>query len=247
MTPGDIEDPDNQPPLKAPGHQADFMAGITGNAATMCAIMGRKLTGRGEHVDVSEQEPVVRTGSSDIVSQTHRGQTPSRIGRASSRPLRAKDGLYTVQPDTYDHTWPSFLKAMGNPEWAKSEMFKDRESRQENRNALGSFIEEWSRNYTKDELYQLLQVQSHIMYLPVNTIEDAVNHPQYIERGFFVEMDHPEIGKFKAPGSPYSFSATPWHIERPAPMLGQHNREVICDRLGYSKEDLVKMRQLGVI
>ena len=247
MTPGDIQDPDNQPPLKAPGHQADFMAGITGIAGTMCAVIGRKLTGRGEHVDVSEQEPVVRTGSGDIVAQTHRGQTPSRIGRVSARPLKAKDGLYTVVPDTYDHTWTAFVKTMGSPAWAESDMFNDRQSRQDNRNALGSHIEEWSKNYTKDELYQMLQVESHVMYLPINTIEDVVTNRHLAERGFFVEMDHPQIGKFKAPGSPYTFSDTPWRIASPAPTRGQHNRDIICDRLGYSKEDLVRMRQFGAI
>ncbi|MBF8267976.1 MAG: hypothetical protein HW388_1484, partial [Dehalococcoidia bacterium] len=251
-TPGDIDDPENQPPLRAPGHEADAMAGITGASATMCALMARDFTGRGEHVDVSEQEPMARVMSSDISSHINRGQTPTRIaslGRAVAgrKPLMAKDGYYTIQPDRSDRTWEAMVKAMGNPEWAEMEMFKDREARRDNMDVVIPLIEEWSKSYTRDELYQLLQVGGHIPYLAVNSIEDALAHPHYVERGTFVEMDHPQIGNFKAPGPPYRFPVSPWRIERPAPMLGQHNREVICDRLGYSREDLVKMRQLGVI
>ncbi|MDD5038437.1 MAG: CoA transferase, partial [Dehalococcoidales bacterium] len=66
-------------------------------------------------------------------------------------------------------------------------------------------------------------------------------------RGFFVDVDHPEAGRIKLPGLPYIMSQTPWQVNRPAPLLGQHNEEVFCQRLGYSKQDLVRMRQSGVI
>ena len=76
---------------------------------------------------------------------------------------------------------------------------------------------------------------------------DLFVHPHYVERGTFVDMEHPEVGRFKSPGPSYRFSGTPWNASTPAPYLGQHNSEVFCDRLGYSKEDLARMRQSGVI
>ncbi len=78
-------------------------------------------------------------------------------------------------------------------------------------------------------------------------MKDLVNDEQLAERDLFVEIDHPEAGKFKYPGAPYKLSANPWAVRRPAPLLGEHNEQVYCQMLGYTRQDLVKMRQAGVI
>jgi crotonobetainyl-CoA:carnitine CoA-transferase CaiB-like acyl-CoA transferase len=131
-TPGDVDDPDIFPPLKAPGHQTHIMSGITGAAATMAAIFAREFTGRGQHVDVSEQETLLREIGGAVVSHVNRGETPIRIagmGRpiASRKPLLAKDGYFTCQL-LMDHFWESLKKVLGYPEWANSEIFSERQS-----------------------------------------------------------------------------------------------------------------------
>ncbi|MFO8010360.1 MAG: CoA transferase, partial [Dehalococcoidia bacterium] len=67
------------------------------------------------------------------------------------------------------------------------------------------------------------------------------------ERGFFVDVDHPVAGKVTQAGAPFIMSETQWSVERPAPTLGQHNEQVFCDRLGYSKEQLIDLRKAGII
>ena len=62
-----------------------------------------------------------------------------------------------------------------------------------------------------------------------------------------MDVDHPEAGKVRYPGPPFRFSKTPWEIERRAPMLGEHNSEIYCGRLGYLKNDLVQFRRAGII
>jgi crotonobetainyl-CoA:carnitine CoA-transferase CaiB-like acyl-CoA transferase len=81
----------------------------------------------------------------------------------------------------------------------------------------------------------------------VNSPQDLANSPQLRFRGFFVEIDHPETGKIKYPAVPYHFSKTPWAVERPAPLLGQHNEDIYCQLLGYPKREMVSMRENGVI
>jgi len=250
-TPGDVEDPDSNPPLKAPGHQADFMGGITGAAGTMSAVLAREVTGRGQQVDVSILEALLRAMGNATVSYFSRGETPSRIagvGRpiASRKPLLAKDGYYTVQMFA-DHFWESMKKILGYPDWAESEIFNERQARMENQDAILPFFEEWSKDYTRDELYQILQVENHMPSLPVNSVSELFTTPHFVERGTFIEMEHPQIGKFKAAAPPHNLSATPWQMTSPAPSLGQHNEEIICGKLGYSKEDLLRMSQLRVI
>jgi len=77
-------------------------------------------------------------------------------------------------------------------------------------------------------------------------MEDVFNDPHLAARGFFVEVDHPYTGPLKYPGANFKMSETEWKAGR-APLLGEHNREVYCDRLGYSAEELVRMREQGVI
>ena len=80
----------------------------------------------------------------------------------------------------------------------------------------------------------------------MNNVGEVLEDPQVKFRDFFVEIDHPATGKVKYPGRPFVMEETPWTLRRPAPLLGQHNTEVYLD-LGYSKEDLVSLRQSHVI
>jgi crotonobetainyl-CoA:carnitine CoA-transferase CaiB-like acyl-CoA transferase len=81
----------------------------------------------------------------------------------------------------------------------------------------------------------------------VTTVEDLAASEQLQARDFFVELEHPQMGKIKCPTTPYHFSRTPSRYDRPAPTLGQHNREILGQRLGYSREELARMRGGGVI
>jgi crotonobetainyl-CoA:carnitine CoA-transferase CaiB-like acyl-CoA transferase len=67
------------------------------------------------------------------------------------------------------------------------------------------------------------------------------------ERGFFVDIEQPEIGKLKYPGVPYKFSDLQQEAPQAAPLLGQHNEAIFCGRLGYTKRDLSKLKEARVI
>ena len=174
---------------------------------------------------------------------SNRLPTPQRPGGFGLQ--RCKDGYVTLATGE-DHHWRGLVELMGNPEWAEDERFKDRASRMQNAQVLLPLIEEWTKQRTKDEIIAPSQAKG-VPSLPVNTIADAMNSPQLADRGFFVDIDHPEVGKARYPGPPHRFSSIPWRVERPAPLLGQHNEEVYCGHLGYSKEELVKLRETGVI
>jgi crotonobetainyl-CoA:carnitine CoA-transferase CaiB-like acyl-CoA transferase len=111
---------------------------------------------------------------------------------------------------------------------------------------INPHLREFVKQYKKEELFHRLQDKA-IAAAPVNTAEDLVKSPQTEARGFFADVDHPKAGRLKHPTAPYKLSRTPWRAERAAPLLGQHNELVYCDRLGYDKLDLVKMKETGVI
>jgi crotonobetainyl-CoA:carnitine CoA-transferase CaiB-like acyl-CoA transferase len=101
-------------------------------------------------------------------------------------------------------------------------------------------------DHTKEELYHQGQAAG-VPFAMVLTAQDLLESEQLKERGFFVQVDHPRTAEIEYPGVPYKFSETPYHIERPAPLLGEHNEEILVNRLGYPREELSKLGMAGVI
>ena len=80
----------------------------------------------------------------------------------------------------------------------------------------------------------------------INTMEDVFNDPHLAARDFFAKVDHPVVGELKYPGAPFKMPESPWRAGR-APLLGEHTRDVLCERLGYSASDIVRLREQGVV
>jgi len=145
-----------------------------------------------------------------------------------------------------DYQFDRFVEVMGNPDRVGNELFKDRFSRADYIDALAPLLTEWTLQYTKDEVFKMCQA-ARVPVGPAYTSEEILGSEQLTFRGYFVDIDHPVIGQAKYPGAPYRLSVTPWRIERRAPLLGEHNEKIFCGRLGYTKQDLVQMKQAGVI
>ncbi|MBW1886989.1 MAG: CoA transferase [Deltaproteobacteria bacterium] len=236
------------PPVKAGGRQSEFGAAQSASVATMCAVYARDQIGAGQYIDISIQE--IMAGQYESIVE-HWTLAENEMGGMTHpiiqpiTPLECKDGwifLMCVEDDQFDR----MVEIMGNPEWAENELFQDRFLRADYADALVPLLTEWTMQYTKDEIFKMCQ-EARVPVGPAYSSEDVVNSEHLNERNYFMEMDHPEMGRAKYPGAPYRLSVTPWQIKRHAPSLGEHNEEVFCHRLGYSKEDLVRMRQTGII
>lgn len=237
----------SQPPLKMAGRQADFYSGIVAAVATMGGLFLREATGQGQHIDISEQECVSSMLVDPIPQYTHQHVIASRVGKPFTAPrgfLQCKDGKIFVL--AIEHMWDDMVKVMDNPEWAGEDWCKDNESRSQNWELLNTMIETWTSQYTKQEVFKRLQ-EGGVPASPLNGFQDLMSSPQLKEREFFSEMQHPVAGSVKCAGAPYKLSQTPWRINQPAPQLGQHNEEVYCKRLGLTRAQLVKLRQMDVI
>jgi crotonobetainyl-CoA:carnitine CoA-transferase CaiB-like acyl-CoA transferase len=81
----------------------------------------------------------------------------------------------------------------------------------------------------------------------IQAIREVVNDPQIAARGMIVEMEHPIAGKVRLPNLPFHFSKADVSPRRPAPLLGQHNREVLREVLGYSEEQVASLVGAGVL
>jgi crotonobetainyl-CoA:carnitine CoA-transferase CaiB-like acyl-CoA transferase len=218
----------DEPPLVAFGRQADFQAAAHAAVVTMGALFARKRTGRGQLVEVSAQECIAAALELALVNFTYTGAVASRLGIRTSAPMEimeCKDGLIFVM--TADpHQWDAFVHMMGDPEWASWEIFDDRFKRGENRDALRPLIEDWLMAHTVQEVFDMAG-EARLPFAPVSDVGDLVNSPHLKARGFFVRARHPVAGGVTMPGAPYVLSETPWSLRSPAPLLGQHNDEVL--------------------
>ena len=244
-----VADIEQDPPLMGPANQGDLVAGLTGALATMSAVFARRMTGLGQHVDVSQQEALTSMTRHQLGNYTVE-QLPWLRAKEARRPgvsevYRCSDGLvYLICGD--ERMWERWVEAMGSPEWAMSELFQDRALRRENWDAGKALVEEWTMERSVAEVVRLAEA-SRVPCKAINTVGESVGSELLAGRGHFVDIQHDEAGNIRYPGAPYKLSRTPWQARRPAPLLGEHNEEVYCGRLGFTRQDLTVMRAQGVI
>ncbi len=246
-----VNEVEKEPPLKVPAHGGDFLSGLDGAIGTMSAVIAQHSTGQGQHVDISQQEALAHMTCHEFGQYNYGGAVYYRekskrdVMRSGSMFFPTRDG-YIIMSMFGDAFWPRCLEMMGNPDWAKGDEYKDPASRRRNSAIIMEKTSEWTRQHTNAEINEAVNVR-RIPSSPVQTVKEAIDSELLKVREFFVDIDHSEAGKFKYPGAPYKLSGTPWRIKTPAPRLGEHNEEVYCQKLGYARQDLVRMRQAGII
>lgn len=241
----------DRPPLRGGWYLADYQAGVTAAVGTLGALFATRQFGLGQHVDISKQETQLNLNRADILGYVETGSVPHRAVRGTRRAfayggcLRCKDGYVEIVA-IEEAQWQGLVKLMDNPEWARDERFKDIFSRAQNGEELNQLIGSWMIRHTKEEVHRRAREMGctvEVVFEP----EDIVKSEQEKARGFFVEVDRSDTGKLLQPSWGYLLSSTPASVMRPAPLLGQHNEEVYCHRLGYDRQALVKMAEAGTI
>ena len=231
---GPVQDPDSDPPIRAGGHQADLVAGMTAATVSLMALYRKRTAGLGCHIVVSSFEAMVTQAISGLANCAYGRPAPDRdlkshqeasIGGAVTAVggiLPCTDGYVAISPRE-DDQWSRWLELMGNPAWGSEERFSTREGRQNNFTDLWELVAHWTASRSKYEIARQGQ-ERRIPCFPVNTVEDLLRDPHLRERRFFVTIDHLVAGTLEYPGAAYRFSNAALPLAaRPAPLLGEHN------------------------
>ena len=234
-------------PVKAGGYPTGYAAGLTAALATGSALLGRLATGKGRLIDVSEQEAILGLVrpfiSQTIYDRTTWSRVPDRppfFGRTECR-----DGFVVYVPIEDDH-WRAFVDIMGNPDWASGEEWGTLAYRVGHLMEIAPQIDAWMLQQSKEDIHHRGAAKGFAVG-SVYSAEEVMNYRQYQARDYFVAVDHPEAGAFRYAGWPYKMSGSPPEVRRPAPLLGQHNQEVLCGLLGYSEGELDELRRSGAV
>jgi crotonobetainyl-CoA:carnitine CoA-transferase CaiB-like acyl-CoA transferase len=215
----------------------------------MGALYGRSRGGPGQHIDISIQDCIASIIELTIPMWTYTEIPVMRWGQRPIHPIdmfQCKDGEWIFVLCIEEHQWQRLVELMETPEWATWEVAANRFVRASNWDALRPFMEEWVSQWNAADLYRAAQ-EKRIPFAPVSTLGTLLDSDHLKARGFFVEVAHPEAGKLTQAGAPYKLSETPWEVRRPAPTLGQHNDEILGDRLGLAEADIRSLEQAGAV
>lgn len=235
-------------PIKGGGYVGESDVGVYAAVGIMGALFYRECGGTGQYIDISKQEAMMCLERMNIVRYYMIGSSPSRVGvnRVRDTLVQCRDGGYVIIVLYPEKQWTGIMEALGNPEWSKEEIFSTQKLRDSHFDEVKMHLREEAMKYDTEELFFKIQAQGTAC-APICSAEQVFNSPQTKAREFFEEIDHPKAGKLMYPGLPYKLSTMTPSGNFGAPLLGQDNVDVYCGQLGYSKEDLVRLKEAGVI
>lgn len=222
------------PPVKAGPAVADLLGGTHLLAGIGLALYHRERTGFGQKVEVAMHDTLYPTLSSPLAAlydgdpakyHERTGNKHSGLRAAPYNVYPAKDGFVAIICASERH-WLLLVDILERQDLLEKEEFKTSISRAAHIDEVDQIVSEWTKGINKWEIVEILTGKG-VPAAPVLTIKEVSNDPHLIEREMIVEIDHPARGKVKVPGSSIKLSKSHVDNYRPAPLLGQHNEEIL--------------------
>lgn len=231
---------------------ADMYAGMHGVSAICAALFGRVTSGLGQHIDIALYDCMISMHDFAAQSYLMSGGTELPVQTGHDLPqstvygvFAAKDGYLVIAAQMTD-TWKSLARLIGGEAYALDTNLHSQSGRNANRESILAKVREWTLAQASVEACCAALDAAGVPAAPVQTIDKVLSDPQTLARDMVVEQDHPLLGKIKLPNLPFRFSGCDTSPSGPAPMLGQHNREIAAS-VGYSAQDIDAMEQDGVL
>ncbi|MDD5222943.1 MAG: CoA transferase [bacterium] len=222
-------------PLSIPYEQCEFQAALHGAAAALTALLARRKTGRGQHVDVAAAEVMLYycRGMSLVTREAKVGWkrrgTRQQVSIYPTGFFPCKDGYFCIASQS-PKQWKKLIKIMGEPEWSKDQEMRNAMTLGiHNPDAGDAVFKPWLMSFTRRELMDMA-MEHDLTMGAVNRVDEVVKDPHFVERKFWASIEHGILGQVKMPGMSYLMSETPWRIEKSSPRLGEHNREILFEK-----------------
>jgi benzylsuccinate CoA-transferase BbsF subunit len=236
--------PDRDPHMP-PFAYGDVVAPLFATAATLAALEHRRMTGEGQHIDISQVEPLVHI-LADELARAQRGETPARLANAS--PSMAPHGVYRCASGRWiaiavatDAQWAR-LCALGGIDPASGATGAQRLAYAA---AIDALLSAWTAGQDAHALADRLAAAG-IPAEAVQTGKDLCEDSELRASGHFWSIDHARLGVCDMPGPPFHYSDSDLRVDTP-PMLGEHNRPVLGEILGLSDEEIDRLAAEGAL
>jgi crotonobetainyl-CoA:carnitine CoA-transferase CaiB-like acyl-CoA transferase len=228
----------------------DPVAGYYFAAALIMALRHRDRTGEGQYIDLGMMEANATMIGDALLEQAANGRVRPRLGNhhlriAPHNIYPAKDGGWLALSADNEAAWQALCDLMQRSDLAGDPRFATMAARKAHENELDALVAAWAKD--QDAATAARTPREHgIAAAPVLEALDVLAEEQFIAREFFVEVCHPEAGTHLQTGVPWRFSRTPARVERPAPMMGEHSREVLAEFLGVTDAEYEELVAAGI-
>jgi crotonobetainyl-CoA:carnitine CoA-transferase CaiB-like acyl-CoA transferase len=237
-------------PVRYPIPLSDMTAGIYAALGVVGALLAREKTGAGQVIDISLLESQSAWLAIIASAFLNAGKAPLRLGNlhpniAPYEVFRTKDKHIILGVGT-QRLWGIFCDVLGITDTVLNDpRFATNADRLVNRDALREIIEE---QLTQEDSSHWLEAfrEAKIPSGPINSVAETLAHPQLVDRGFCVELEHSVAGLVKSLANPVQFSDTANEYRLPPPDLGEHNQEIL-ESLGFSRQDIDRYSSKGII
>jgi formyl-CoA transferase len=228
----------------------DITAGLYAANAIQAALLARSKTGKGQAIDIalldSQVAWLANVASNYLVS----GNPPGRFGNAHPtivpyQSFRARDGFFCLAVGN-DGQWQKLCALLNQPTFAQDPRFATNPARVQHRETLIPLLQVI---FQAQEIGFWLEeiAAAGIPCGPVQTIDQVFSDPQVLARDMVWMMPHPTAGEVSLVGSPLKLSETPVAGRLYPPLLGEHTEEVLTSLLGYSAEEIARLRKESVV
>jgi crotonobetainyl-CoA:carnitine CoA-transferase CaiB-like acyl-CoA transferase len=227
----------------------DVVSGIQAAHAIVLALYQRDRTGRGQYIDVSMYDAMIGLAERSVTAYSltkhvlERGREPYM---APWGPFECQDGYVGLIVAT-DRDWAKFCQAIERQDLVGREGTTSGPERAKSMSGwLGEIVVGWFRQRTKDAATNSLLAVG----LPVGPVQNAreiFEDPHVAARQLLIDVPDPILGTVKLVGPVAKMSDNGIPLTRPAPLLGQHNAEILRDMLGYTDERVTQLRNEAVI
>jgi crotonobetainyl-CoA:carnitine CoA-transferase CaiB-like acyl-CoA transferase len=234
----------------------DHTGGYYGAMAMLAALLYRRRTGRGQHVDLSQTEAAITLTGTAILDYTVNGRPSARQGNRNLHPPYAPHGVYRSAPDptglvgddewlaiavTSEAQWHALCDVAQRPSWRDDPRFATLETRLQHQEELDCEIGAWTRSLTNLEAMQALQAAGVPAGRVQRSRELMDDDPQLAHRGVYPTVQHPVLGARRIDGLPLTMSRFQPSYEQGAPLLGRDNAYVFGDLLGLPAEEIGRL------
>lgn len=240
------------PPIKPGVSVGDFMTAMFGCIGAMFAIYNRDIvgSGRGQMIDCSLAETTLRIQESIIAEYGYDGRIRERIGNAAlvtipSGHFLTKDDQYLVMTVVGDKVFRFFSKAIDREDMLSNPEYNNPEGRIRNREEINAIAAEWARAHTLQECLDILK--DDVPCCKVNNVADIMLDEQFKFRNDIIKIATKQFGEIYMQNVVPKMSGTPGEVRWAGEEMGRFNKEVLCDKLGLSEQELRELARDGVI
>jgi crotonobetainyl-CoA:carnitine CoA-transferase CaiB-like acyl-CoA transferase len=248
-----VGEPDG-PPLQIAGAIFDQVTGTILANGIMAALIARDRQGIGQKVEVSLLGSGIHMQAYNVNVTLLRGRSMPRPSRQTLRnPLanhyECADGKWLLLCEAQsDRFWHAFCGAVGIEQLEMDAKFATAGDRRNNCLELTGILENTFKTRDRAEWLDILETKGEGMaFSPINDLSEIGSDPQVLVNDYIIDLDHPAMGRVKMTGFPIGFSETPAAVRANAPNFGQHTEEILINILGYSWEEIEKLKEAEVI